>query len=350
MNRLAIFASYSNDNKIHDYVIYYLKGLKEVCDAIIFVADCDIEDAEKNKLEGLVTQAICQRHGCYDFGSYKTGFKLVKENHLLDNVDELVFCNDSCYGPTHPFAEVFETMKEDKADFWGLVRSEEIKNHLQSYFLVFKRQVFTSEAFNSFVNGFTKQESMIQYVIKYELNFTEILIEAGFTCSSFLDRKQHKTRENIIKGNPTKYPVTLYNLHLPLLKKKSYLLDFSSELKESIAETHKELEIQNPVLHSIINNEIKQYYSTGDNKTEDWLDIAIETAGKDNVLQTLAASLEKTYSELNKTRWRDAFTTSQEDKTTYTDSDKILRQRNLLILILSIVIALHIIYQIIAFL
>ena len=74
MKRLCIFAHYDKDNIIDDYVIYYLNSLKEVCDDIIFVSDNNLQEEERNKLNGIVSKIIAKSHGEYDFGSYKRGF------------------------------------------------------------------------------------------------------------------------------------------------------------------------------------------------------------------------------------------------------------------------------------
>lgn len=114
---IAIFAFYSKDAKIHNYTIYYLKELKKVVDAIVFVADNELAPTEIVKLEGIVIHSLCKRHGCYDFGSYKRGFLWAEENALLNDAEELIFCNDSCYGPVYPFQEVFDVMQDCEEDF-----------------------------------------------------------------------------------------------------------------------------------------------------------------------------------------------------------------------------------------
>ena len=80
--RIAVFASYSEDNRIADYVIYYLKALRKVVDGIIFVSDNEMEKGETDKLSGIVSKAICHRHGMYDFGSYRIGYFWALEHGL----------------------------------------------------------------------------------------------------------------------------------------------------------------------------------------------------------------------------------------------------------------------------
>lgn len=83
MKRVAIFAHYSSDSKIEDHVIYYLQGLNQVTDYIIFVSDSDIKESELQKIKNITTKSIAKHHGEYDFGSYKRGFIYAIENNLL---------------------------------------------------------------------------------------------------------------------------------------------------------------------------------------------------------------------------------------------------------------------------
>ncbi len=123
----AVFAHYDNKNTVHDYVIFCLKELKKIADNIIFVSDCTLDDIECDKIKPFCSEIIAKPHGEYDFGSYKRGYQYLKENNLLDDVDELIFANDSCFGPFMPFGEVFDKMKSKdekwRCDFWGISKN-----------------------------------------------------------------------------------------------------------------------------------------------------------------------------------------------------------------------------------
>ena len=142
MNRIAIFAHYSNKNKIDDYVLFYLKELRKQVSYIEFVSDSDLPKSEVLKIKELVNHSIVCKHGEYDFGSYKRGFLYLLQNGMLANVDELIFANDSCYAPLFPFNDMFEKMSYLNNDFWGNTSNckteYESLNHVQSYFVVFK--------------------------------------------------------------------------------------------------------------------------------------------------------------------------------------------------------------------
>lgn len=185
MRRIIIFAHYDKNNLIQDYVIYYLQELKKVSDKIIFVSDGEIKEKGLKKLQGLVTHIIAKKHGEYDFGSYKRGYFYALEQGLLGDCDELVFCNDSCYGPLFPIEDIFEKMSFENIDFWGNTANPRgLLNadfpHVQSNFLVLKKQVFTSDIFKSFVHSVMKETNKNDIIIKYEIGLTKYLEDNGF--------------------------------------------------------------------------------------------------------------------------------------------------------------------------
>ena len=200
MNNIAIFAHYDKDNLIDDYVVYYLEQLKKICKNIIFVSDCNLSREQISKIENIVTYSITQKHGEYDFGSYKRGFKLAKQKNLLEQADNLILCNDSCYGPFYPFEEIFKTMDSKNCDFWGITQNinrinktdypcnEANNQHIQSYFMVLKKQVFKSLIFEDFIEAIAAQPDKETIIVKYEIGLTAQLCQAGFKFDTIFDK------------------------------------------------------------------------------------------------------------------------------------------------------------------
>lgn len=196
MKRLCVFAHWDKDNFIDDYVIYYLKSLREVCSTIIFVSDCKYLDNIEN-LSGITDYTIVENHNEYDFGSYKRGFLFAKENHL--EFDELIFANDSCYGPFFSLKPVFEKMEKKKYDYWGITRNNfgiKIDNtnnnsrepHIQSYFLVFKQKVFNSKLFLDFIQKIKHQDDKANIISEYEIGLSKLLQTNGYRRGVFINR------------------------------------------------------------------------------------------------------------------------------------------------------------------
>lgn len=196
MKRVVVFAHYDKDKIIDDYVLYYLKALKDVVDDIIFVSCQNI--LNKEKIQNIVSNIIDEEHDEYDFGSYKRGYLYLKNNDLLKNYDELIFVNDSCYGPFHPLENIFSEMENNrKCDFWGITKNifgiEKIKNkylltkriHLQSYFLCFYKNVFLSDVFYNFIVSIKHENVKKDIIINYEIGLSELLIKNNFIFDSY---------------------------------------------------------------------------------------------------------------------------------------------------------------------
>ena len=200
MKRAVVFAHYDKDNLIDDYVIYYLKALNKIADDIVFVSCNNIEN--KDSLSGVVSHIIDEKHNEYDFGSYKRGYLYLKDN--LSDYDELVFVNDSCFGPLYPLEKVFDDMSNEVCDFWGITKNyfgsvkgkRPIKRpHVQSYFLVFKKNVFMSDIFSNFIESVKEENDKQNVIFNYEIGLSEILEKSGFKSSSLV--KSYKNVDNI---------------------------------------------------------------------------------------------------------------------------------------------------------
>ena len=214
-NRVAIFAFYNKQAKVLDYVLSYLKYLKEVCSKIVFVADCELSDTELKKLEPYVCHVIAMRHGEYDFGSYKRGLNYAKDNGLLDDLDELVICNDSCYC-LYPLTKSFEIMKPKGLDFWGMTGSYETKLHVQSFFLVFNQKVVLDPHFIEYFNQVKAQEDFWNVVVNYEIPLRDYFENLGYK-SGFIFTSQVKDRMN-----PACFPIKSLKAGVPLIKRKIF--------------------------------------------------------------------------------------------------------------------------------
>lgn len=218
---VVIFAHYDEDLLIREHVLYYLKGLRDVASTIIFVSDSDLPQDELKKLTSLVDFEIIGRHGEYDFGSYKRGFLFALRRGLLDSQAFCCFANDSCYGPLFPFAPIFFEMMQRKESFWGITenyfRFRLPRPHLQSFFLVFKCEVFMSEAFISFISDVRPQVTKADIIDAYEVGLTNHLLRSGFSYSSFIPRDPKKS--NLIKS---RWVSLVRDYQCPLLKRSLY--------------------------------------------------------------------------------------------------------------------------------
>lgn len=200
--RYCVFAGYNKENKIGDDVIFYLKELNKITDGIVFIMDNPIDKTEEKKLEGLTIYHKFEKHNEYDFGSYKRGFFYLKENGFLDDTSEIVFANDSCYGPLKPlklFIEKWE--KANKPDFYGItINNYGFKYsskpiiatyfpHIQSYFFLITKNIFEKVFFVDFMASIKHFDNFEEVVKNYEMGLSDLIVKNGFKLKAYFDFK-----------------------------------------------------------------------------------------------------------------------------------------------------------------
>ena len=246
--RTVVFASFSGDGRIKETVLYTLRGLREVADNIVFVANCPIFPDEAARLDGLVRLAVFRHHGCYDFGSYKIGWNEARALGLLDPdiCDELVVCNDSCYGPVFPLSEVFGEMERRGAarriDFWGMALTRHYgRLFIPSYFFVFGPAVLEGGELDRWFENLEPCHDRGLVIVNCETRLTEFLRNAGYSCDGLVPESFQRTR----RADAIKFPLTtLREFRDPLVKIKTLRGDSLESVEEVVAfirETNPEL-------------------------------------------------------------------------------------------------------------
>ncbi|TJZ87372.1 rhamnan synthesis F family protein [Paracoccus hibiscisoli] len=220
--RVAVFASYSGDGVLPPQVQPYLEGLRPLVERIVVVCDNDLAPDQVARLSGLADHVITGRHGKYDFGSYKRGVAWARQTGWLDEADDLILCNDSCFGPVGSFAPMFERMEARHLDFWGATDGREFHPNLQSFFVVLGWHVFQSPVFRNFIEGISKQPNVQQVIMKYEIGLTKTLAGAGYSWGAMVENRLEgvhpldPTYRNIVE-----HPITAMEMGLPLVKAKA---------------------------------------------------------------------------------------------------------------------------------
>lgn len=224
--RICLFVAYDKNNYIHDYVIYYLQELSKFAD-IYYLAECEMNESELEKIKPHTIERYAYKHGKYDFGSWQELINKIGYEKL-SKYDELILANDSCFAPIFPLENVFLKADAHKIDFWGITEGHRGYRHLQTYFIVFKRNVFQSEIFKDFINSIIPldKENIID---KYEARLTHILVEAGFKC------------KKLLKGDigPYQKYIDLLKLKSPFIKKITFTLKNEYKFHQSLVNYEK---------------------------------------------------------------------------------------------------------------
>ncbi len=183
VKRIVLFAHFDWDNVVDNYVLFYLRSLRKISDFLIFISTSSLDNHETIKLDELCDHIIIKENTGYDFMSWKTGCEAIPDLSLFD---ELVICNDSVYGALFPFQEMFNIMSNFDFDFWGITDSYAIQWHLQSYFIVFKKNVFSSKTFMEFFEKIKVEKNKEDVIKKYEIGLSQNLIQNNFKAGTYI--------------------------------------------------------------------------------------------------------------------------------------------------------------------
>ncbi|MDG1386834.1 MAG: rhamnan synthesis F family protein [Halioglobus sp.] len=185
----CVFAHYDRSGEIEGYVLFYLRALRECTEHVVIVTTSPLSENSKSKLHDLQVQLVERDNTGYDFFSYQVGVNTLD----LNRFDELVLCNDSVYGPFRELGPILDDMRVADCDFWGMTESYDVAHHLQSYFLVFNKEVIHSKAFRAFWERLEILNDKREIIEKYEVGLSQALLAAGFrfiAVASFEDQKQ----------------------------------------------------------------------------------------------------------------------------------------------------------------
>ena len=131
--------------------------------------------------------------------------------------------------------DLFIKMDKISVDYWGLTKSPAgtwmgkytYDSHIQSYFLVFRKNVLDDRRFRDFWESMSYPESFSQAVRVFELECSRLLNECGWKGTALSELGQHKYH---IKVNENPYMFYSYELvryaENPVLKRKSLDMRF----------------------------------------------------------------------------------------------------------------------------
>ena len=253
--RLVLFVHYDKDNVISPADEFYLKHLRRNSEALVLISNSKLGAAEIDRVRKICTKIIVQSENKgYDFYAWARTF-LSMEKGYLDQFDEIVFANNSCFGPLFDLRSTFDKLTSDPCDFGGLVLSPagkstyfEFDKHIQSFFLVFKRQVFLSASFREFMSHIECESDLMEVVRKYEVNLTEYLSAAGFTYSALYAMKDEYDSMYIA-------PRGYMRARIPLGKKKLFsMIADEKALSEYIEFIETETIYDSALLHELVSS------------------------------------------------------------------------------------------------
>lgn len=182
MNRAVIFAHYDVDGVVDPYVIEAVTAYRRLADVLVFVSAS--ASSLPPGMPPVVDRFISRGNVGYDFGSWKSGWEALRDR---GSFDEIVFVNDSVYGPLFEVEWAGDGAACARADYWGMVMSEARSPHVQSWFAVARRPVIRSPGFADFWDGVGTDMPKEKIIDRQEVGLSARLLDGGFTLAGAYD-------------------------------------------------------------------------------------------------------------------------------------------------------------------
>jgi lipopolysaccharide biosynthesis protein len=172
--RALIMAHYDRDGLVDPHVLYSLKAYRSAFSHITFVSVS--ADRLPAGYESLADTFIKRDNIGYDFGSWKAGFNALTAK---DQFVEIVFVNDSIYGPFFDIEHVLLSPNIKDADFWGLTSSHELAWHIQSFFFAMRRGLLSCGAAQQWWDSVRPLERKDEIINRYEIPMADHFLQQG---------------------------------------------------------------------------------------------------------------------------------------------------------------------------
>lgn len=191
VKRLLVYFFWDADGVVDDYVIHSLKALGEYSSSVAVVVNGEVNAEGYRKLRSASNHLIIRENVGLDAWAYKAAFDHLGYDNL-NAFDEVLVTNFTLYGPVFPLADTFARMDATPCDFWGLagfnekVKGRDDVQHLQSYFVVYRRSLTSTQDFRNYWDQLPKINGYIESVNLHELAQTPYFTARGysFACAS----------------------------------------------------------------------------------------------------------------------------------------------------------------------
>ena len=254
MNRILLYIHYNKFDEVSEHVLYQLEQIKPLFSRVILISNSRLEKNYMRKLEMIGITEIIQRANIgFDFAAWRDGMEYVGFDHL-EKYDSVTLMNDTCIGPLWPLEPYFRSFESAiDCDFWGMTNFKKTKyfrEHVQSYFVSYSREVVSSKVFKSFWMNVKSYDNVRQVIDNYETKFTSELKRTGFNYQVVFNTLGEKSDDMLHPDFSYYRPFDILNHRVPFLKikalqshqeqanqlkcQKKSISDFPSEILENV--------------------------------------------------------------------------------------------------------------------
>ena len=234
--RIGIFAYFDKDGIIDEYIPVLLKAVKMHCDYVLVVVNGFLQPEQADKINRIVDNIQYRENQGLDITAYKEGFKYIGAGDV--DADEILFFNQTVFGPVLPLQEMFDEMDNRDLDFWGLTQHKGLvadltdtiwKNvdygyippHIQSYFFAVRKSMFKKLEFKEFWDNMPVIETYVDAVSYHEMRFTKYFKDLDFIADTYVDCEEWSGfMDYPLMGMPVQ---TVSSKRCPFVKRKSFI-------------------------------------------------------------------------------------------------------------------------------
>ncbi|MBB5864294.1 rhamnosyltransferase [Xanthomonas arboricola] len=221
VRRVAVVAHFDAEGLLSDFTRRLLDELLLHAQRIVLVSTRLAPEQALN-LDDRIKVIVRENVG-YDFYSFRTGIFAVE---ALYSYDELIIANDSVVTIDRGgIGKAFAQMRDVECDVWGMTESLQVSRHLQSYFLVFRKNAFFSHYFDRFWRNVRVLDDKWEIILSYEVGLTQWLLTHGAklgvayqpdeaakqVAATRIKRKRLRDGVNVLIAAPSKQGVLMAN-------------------------------------------------------------------------------------------------------------------------------------------
>lgn len=243
-SRIVFFLHFDINNNISETDLDYVKQLSAVSSELVFITNNSLPDSELSKIQKFVTCTIARPNFGYDFKAWSEALNIYGFDNL-NKFDDVVFANNSCYAPVFDLETIFYEMNNRNVDFWGITQYHsvpkkyaslkmDVPKHIQSYFLVFTKRVFSSKEFYNFWSSRESYSTIEEVVKNNEIEMTRFFSQF-FTHDVFCNSLQNHISTFQDFNYTLTEPQAVLLSGSPLIKKKVFSPDFIDNQKDLIS-------------------------------------------------------------------------------------------------------------------
>lgn len=123
----------------------------------------------------------------YDFGSWAVGLEMFPR---IRRGRYVLLVNDSLVGPFSSLKPLIQDFEAAQTDVWAATNTTQIHEHLQSYFVGYRRGVLADRALRQFWRNLPEESEKRNIIERYEFGLSRLLLAEGLTTSACFDSER----------------------------------------------------------------------------------------------------------------------------------------------------------------